>query len=185
MPAHHPLSDMALSYLERRKISAEAAKQLGMVEMNGQSRILIPYFGEQGRIIHWVGRQYIDCRVTKDSPKYLAAHGPKPGYLLPKWREVDELVLVEGPLDAIAVHRATGIPTMSIGGTSLSKRIEADIRRLVHRRLQVILDGDALLKAFDIERQLHDKFDVTIYNLPYDQDPASVGSDYLRELLYR
>ena len=183
MPYVRDLSAMALRYLDRRGICAEWARRLGMREMMSESRIVIPYFGEHQRIIHWVGREYIDSRVSKTHPKYKAAYGAKPMYMLPAWKQVDHAVLVEGPLDAIAVQRHTGIPAISIGGTSMSARVAHDVRELVTDRVTIMLDGDAVSKALLLSDQLSDRYRPRVVCLVDDEDPASLDPKTLRSLL--
>lgn len=184
LPACHDLSAMALAYLERRSITPELAQALHMREMDEETRIIIPYLGPQNRMIHWVGREYIESRVTKAHPKYKAAFGPKPMYMLPRWEQVEHAVLVEGPLDAIAVAVHARLPVISIGGTSLSGRIELDLRALVSKRLTIMLDGDALAKAFTVRDKLYDKYNVRIAVLDCDEDPASIDPVKLKGLLW-
>lgn len=183
LPAWKPLSDMAKAYLARREIMPSMVRKLGLVESQTDSRVIIPYYGPQHRIIHWVGRQYIDSRVTKKEPKYIAASGPKPMYMLPKWEPVMHAVLVEGPLDAIAVYHATKLPVISIGGTTVSKRIEHDIRKVVQNKLTIMLDGDAAVKAFSVEAIFEDRYKTDIVTLHHGEDPASIGERTLRFLL--
>lgn len=181
MPTWRSLSAMAESYLLRRGIDRGCIATLGLVELTGDSRILIPYRGPAGKIIHYVSRQYIDARVSKMNPKYDCAPGAKPMLMLPAWTPVRSAVLVEGPLDAIAVWQATGMPVISIGGTSLSKRIEHDIRALVQDNVHIMLDGDAHIKALELRTRLEDRYSPIIHLLNrYKDDPGSITHEELR-----
>ena len=161
LPPWEPLSKKASRYLQARGIDSSLARALGLVEMQDSLRIIIPYTGPSGRIIYWSARAYSDFQ---DGPKYLGASGRHPLYVLPNWHPSDELVVVEGALDAISV------------------RTHTELLAMVKSRVTLILDADAPLAAVRIKHQLPRRLDLKIVKLPDGEDPASLGAG-IKELL--
>lgn len=178
LPTFHALSTGAERYLERRGLIG-GAKQFGLVEMADSPRILIPYRGPNGRYVYWSSRSY---SVLADGPKYLAASGKHPLYVLPRWRAYEDLVLVEGAFDAMAVYLTTGRPVAALGGKSLPKYLEPDLMEMCTRKLTIMLDGDALAGALGLARRLSDRRLTKVVPLRTGDDPASLGAE-LAEVL--
>lgn len=183
LPEYVELSSMALRYLTRRGVHKSTCGTLGIREMARTPRILLPYRGPYGRVIAWTGRHFVESMRKFDEPKYLGAVGAKPPYMLPRWEAVPQAVLVEGPFDAIAVWQATGMPVIAIGGTTMSKRIEHDVRTLVRANVHIMLDADAHAKALQLRDQLSDQYSPHIHMLDDGSDPASVEPELIREML--
>ena len=178
LPPWMPLTPLAQTYLSKRGILASTWGALGIVEMRQSPRVLIPYRGPNGRNIYWTGRAYTSW--SGDAPKYMSAPGRHPLYMLSRWEAVPMAVLVEGPFDAIAVWQATGVPAVAIGGKSLSKRVEFDLRKLVRDRLVVMLDSDAHAAAITVRDKLMDQYEISIAVLEDGTDPADSDGDVLR-----
>jgi DNA primase len=179
MPRWTPLGWRARRYLERRGISAEQAAALGIVEMEERMRVVVPYRYRNGSIIYWNARSYSDL---EEGPKYLAASGKHPLYVLPQYKVADTLVLVEGVFDAISVAHHTGHTVAAVGGKALPSYLVPDVLDLCRRSIVLLLDGDALSGALTLKRKLETKRQVRIVPLPVGEDPASLGAG-LRELL--
>lgn len=178
LPVWRPLGPIAVNYLIRRDVQMSTCGILGIVELDASPRILVPYRGPHGRIIHWTGRAF--GSEVSGAPKYLSAPGSKPLFMLPNWEAVSGAVLVEGPFDAIAVWQATGLPVISIGGKVLSKQAELDLRQLVRGKLWIMLDGDAQGAAMTLKDRLMDKFVCTQVMLQGRMDPADMPPDEIR-----
>jgi len=181
LPSWMPLTPPAQQYLQQRGIGAATWGALGLVEMRQTPRILIPYRGPMGRTIYWTGRSY--ATWARDAAKYMSAPGSHPLYMVPRWESVCAAVLVEGPFDAIAVWQATGLPAVALGGKSMSKQVEFDLRKLVRERLTIMLDADAQAAALTLSDQLMDQYKLRLITLPDGTDPADTASRALRQLL--
>lgn len=179
LPPWKPLSDEAQAYLCNRGVQRSTCGALGIREMSISPRILVPYTGPRGRLIHWTGRAYQE--TASGVSKYMNARGAKPPFVLPRWGVLEEAVLVEGPFDAIAVWQATGIPTIALGGKTMSRAVEQNIRSLVKGRVWVFLDGDAQVAAVRIKEQLMDKYTCSLVMLDGRVDPADLEPAEIRE----
>lgn len=170
LPPWRKLTRTARKFLRGRGILSP--EDFGIVELEEGGRVLIPYFGVQGRIIYWATRWFVD----DGQAKYLGAPTAKPPYVLPDWRRHDKVVFVEGPLDAIVHYLATGVPSIALGGTSVSSAMRTTLRELAGGDRTLILDTDALSAVFKVSAELEAK----IVRLPPGQDP---GSYYLTQAL--
>jgi DNA primase len=179
LPRWEPLSKRACRYLASRGIEPELARRLGIVEQAERLRVIVPYHGPSGAVIYYTARSY---SKLEEGPKYLTASGRHPLYVLPDWRPTDELVLVEGVFDAIAVHQHTGWHVAALGGKSLPRYLQPELLSLVRKRLVVLLDSDALGAALGLQERLRHKVAVTVVPLPPGEDPASLGAG-IKELL--
>lgn len=180
LPEWRKLSIPARQYLTDRGVQAGSISKLGMVETVRDNRVVVPFRGPQGRIIGWTARQY---PVATHATKYLNPPGAKPPFVLPQWGQVPEAVVVEGVFDAIAVWEATGAAVIAIGGVSLSKLIEDDIRSLVSERLTFMLDSDALQNFFALFERMMDRYDSRVVLLPDGEDPGSMTGVQIREAM--
>lgn len=179
LPSWQPLGWRALRYLAARGIDKGLAASLGIVEMEERMRVLVPYLGPAGGVIYWTARSYTDL---EEGPKYLAAGGKHPLYVLPDWQPREDVVLVEGVFDAIAVHEATGSAAIAVGGKSLPRYLEPDLLDLAHRSITILLDADAAADAYRLRKRLMFKRKMRVVPLPPGEDPSSMG-DSLKGLL--
>lgn len=179
VPAWERVTGRARRYLLKRGVTVGQAERLGIAEMQDKMRVIVPYFGPDGSIIYWTARKYSDL---EDGPKYLAASGKHPLYVLPSWHPAEIVVVVEGVFDAIAAHAATGITTVALGGKALPRYLVGDLLGVASRRIVVCLDADALSDALKLRSRLMSKREVTVVPLPLGEDPASMGPK-LKELL--
>ena len=162
LPDWRPLTRTGRKYLRDRGIGNP--EDFGIVEVAEGGRVLIPYFGPSGAIIYWVTRAF----VPDGKPKYMGATGRKPLYVLPEWKEMDSAVFVEGPVDALVHWLATGVPTIALGGKSLTGYNRAAIDSMVGAKRTIILDNDALLEAMALGAELG----AEVVCLPAGLDPA-------------
>jgi DNA primase len=169
-----------------------------------RDRMMIPLRDEHGYAVAFIGRRHPDAEDDK-GPKYLNSPDTKiftKGNVLAGIAEARGVlnrgaqpVLVEGPLDAIAVSIAapgqfTGVAPC---GTALTARQVAVLSRatdLPARGLRVALDADApgqqaALRAYPLLQSVTS--DVTAVLLPAGHDPADIlkssGPDALKETL--
>ena len=176
LPKWVPLTETAQSYLCKRGVSSWASQRLSMVEMADQPRIIVPFFGAQGKLIYWTARSY----MPTTTPKYLSAPGVHPPFMLPRWERVDSAVLVEGVFDAIAVWQATGLPVLALGGKTISAVVEREVRQLVREHVTIMLDGDAVAQAIDLSQKLMDLYSTKLVVPAMGADPGSMSAEELK-----
>jgi DNA primase len=174
LPEWQPLGWRAKRYLKERGIDEQQAASLGIVEMADRMRVIIPYFGPEGGTIYWTARSYSDL---EEGPKYLAASGRHPLYVLPSWAPQSEAVLVEGVFDAIAVSQRTGKMAIALGGKACPRYLRSDVLDLCTDDLLVCLDADAIADALKLKKQLMFRRKVRVVHLPVGEDPSSLGED--------
>lgn len=181
LPSWMPLTPHAQRYLAGRGIHASTWGALGLVEMRQSPRVLVPYRGPLGRTIYWTARAYTTW--AGDVPKYMSAPGTHPLFMLPRWESVPMAVVVEGPFDAIAVWQATGLPTVALGGKSMSRQVEFDLRKLVRERITLMLDADAGAATLTLSDKLMDQYKLRLVTLDDGLDPADLDPIGIRKLL--
>jgi DNA primase len=128
-----------------------------------------------GDVVGWTGRGY-----SEEHRKYVTT---LPRKIITGWRQRSAsapVVIVEGPFDGIAAHRA-GFHAAVLSGVGSSGVEEFAARCFDTRAIVVMLDGDAL----DIARRLCWKIaalgrPVTCARLAPGVDPAALGPDGVR-----
>ena len=102
---------------------------------------------------------------------------------------LDKIIIVEGQIDVIAMHRAGFKSTVACMGTALTKENAHELKKLSNK-IVLCFDGDeagvkATLRSIDILRD--EGFDVTIVSLPDGHDPDEIlkehGKQYLESLI--
>jgi len=180
MPPFTKLSNAAQRYLVGRGFAHSLDK---FWEMKDEARVLVPYFGPAGRLIYWNSRTYLP---NDKGPKYKAAHGRHPLYVLPRWQPAKHVVLVEGVFDAMAVQHVVDEDTgvVALGGKSMPRYLVPDLMRLATGAITVMLDSDAQGAALKLRTQLSLFRAVTIKTLPPGTDPADTDPHELRSIIY-
>lgn len=199
-------------YLRRQGCDHELMVRSGLVieGSNGhlhdrfRDRLMIPLRDERGLAIAFIGRRHPDC-ADDDVPKYL--NSPETD-LFSKGKTLAGLaesrrflargaqpVLVEGPLDAIAVDIAA--PGQFVGIAPCGTNFRPDQAAVLSRAtdlpavgIRICLDGDsagqtAAVRAYPILQPV--ATEITAAILPSGQDPADIlrheGRDALRAAL--
>lgn len=170
-------------YAQGRGIGADSVERWGIgFAVGGQlhGRIVIPVREPDGFV-----RSYQARTIFKGETKYLTPAGVRPGSILgvEHWTEDrTRLVVVEGPLDAIAVDRATGLSVAALLG---SEPTPSQLSRLAtFDRVDVLTDPDkAGDKAADRISGLSRWSQLRRIRLPVGEDAASIGDVELRRLL--
>lgn len=117
-----------MSYVLERGLKLEWYSWMWSDEPGYTDRVIIPYFHE-GRVVGWTAR-----KITDGKPKYLTSASPSYVFNLdtqPFDRKY--IVVVEGPIDAIAVD---GVAVMS------NELNETQIARIVAQNKEVIIVPD-------------------------------------------
>jgi DNA primase len=199
-------------HLRRQGYAAEVLQASGLVTTGRdghlydrfRDRLMIPLRDEDGLAIAFIGRRHPD-HGDDHGPKYLNSPDTSlfvKGHVLAGLAEGRHAlasgaqpVLVEGPMDAIAVSlaapgRYTGVAPC---GTALTADQVTLLRRAVDlpvRGMRVALDGDtagqkAAVRAYPLIQPVTASITAVVF--PDDQDPASIlardGRDALRDTL--
>lgn len=176
-----PVKDVlsASLYLERRGMPTTVVEQYGLVVCTEaghrlMGRICIPMKNFwTGETEGWVGRSY-----TGKNPKYLSTLERK---VITGWRRRDQAVpavVVEGPLDGIAAHRA-GFQVAVLSGVGGAGVLEWASRLPPKTSIAVMLDGEALVQAQRLYWEIKTVRPTTValVHLPAGEDPAKVGPE--------
>lgn len=169
-------SSVAVAYLTARRLTLAEAVAYGLVvcaqpDHRLYGRLAIPaldYWTQ--RQIGWVGRT-----MTNQRPKYLSTLQTQTVF---GWRGQAgaPIVVVEGPFDGLAVHRA-GCTAAVLGGVSTPDATAWAARLPSDAQLTVMLDGEAVDVATKLYWQLAQVAPgrVAFARLPVGEDPASIG----------
>jgi len=177
LPGMEPLDYEARAYLEKRGLTDP--ENYGIIKVEGEPRILFPYMGRHGTVIYWSTRSY----APDGKPKYITAPGRHPLYVLPTWGPHPEAIVVEGIMDAIMLHRATGLPVIALGGKALPRYLEHDLSCVAPTNKLLMLDYDALHYAMKLKIRLSH---CSVLPLPLDTDPADLfRGDHAKDGTYR
>lgn len=102
---------------------------------------------------------------------------------------LDKIIIVEGQIDVIAMHRAGFKSTVACMGTALTKENAHELKKLSNN-IVLCFDGDtagikATIRSIDILNA--EGFNVTIVSLPEKHDPDEIlkehGKEYLKDLI--
>jgi DNA primase len=175
---------------------AKRGRQRGGIYDPFRGRLMFPLCDQRGRVFGFAGRALRDDH----RPKYL--NSPE-GELFHKGRQLfgadvarsataraQEVVLVEGYTDVLALHQAGIDNTVGMMGTALTERQVGEVARLVGPGgvLHIALDADAsgqeaMLRAAELAAARDLRLDVVV--LPGSSDPAELlaeeGVEAMRE----
>lgn len=173
-------------YLVRRGITAEVAAQYGMVvcvdsghRLEGRIALQLKDFWT-GDLVAWVGRSY-----TGREPKYISTLIHR---VITGWRMRDKdtpVVLVEGPIDGVAAHRA-GYQAGVLSGVGAAGAVEWASRLSLSAPVVIMLDADAVGQATRLYWQLFPVLAGRLSIVKFEDgtaDPAQVGPDGIRTLV--
>lgn len=102
---------------------------------------------------------------------------------------IDKIIIVEGQIDVIAMHRAGFKSTVACMGTALTKENAHELKK-ISNNIVLCFDGDgagikATIRSIDILNQ--EGFNTTIVSLPDGHDPDEIlklhGKEYLASLI--
>ena len=147
-----------------------------------RGRLMFPIFNDYDKIVGFGGRKlyeddpggkYINSPETKVYSKSRILYGLN--FAKEKIRYYDSVILVEGYMDLIALHKSGFENVVASSGTALTE----DQTRLLARytkNVYILFDSDtAGIKAAKrgIEILLENGFDISIISLPFGEDPDS------------
>lgn len=98
---------------------------------------------------------------------------------------IDKIIIVEGQIDVIAMHRAGFKTTVACMGTALTQENAHELKKLTNN-IVLCFDGDsagikATIRSIEILRQ--EGFNTTVASLPEGKDPDEILKTYGKEYL--
>lgn len=137
-----------LGYLGSRDITEEDIKRYSIKWSEKQKRIVFPFTDLAGEVIFWNART-----IYKDvKPKYLHSAVPKSEMVLQYHGVGDEIWIVEGVFDGIAVNKL-GKTVVMLMGSSISEHLMTYLRTL-KTPVVLCLDSDMMAKQAKYEKEL-------------------------------
>lgn len=172
---------IAMQYLNKRNVSMDdiIRYNVGFCDSGTyEKRVVVPSYDKDGNVNFFAARSYNDSYY-----KYMLPPWPKDiiGFeLFVNWDE--PITLVEGTFDAMAVKNNV-IPLF---GTTITFALKLAIVVNQVRRVNIVLDNDALKQAVDIFDRIEDlqvnKIDIHLVELG-DKDPSVMGFEAVNELI--
>jgi 5S rRNA maturation endonuclease (ribonuclease M5) len=157
----------ALTYLQQRGITTEDIfrYRMGYCESGSyRGRIIVPSYDVTGRLNYFTARSFYDGQMKYKNPP--ASKNTVVFENMVDWDE--EVVLVEGMFDAIAVRR-NAIPLM---GKTISPALEAALLRNSVEKVTIFLDTDARIDALKLEHRLR-QYDIETQVVLFEGKDAS------------
>jgi DNA primase len=171
-----------MAYLKDRQVTMDdiIRYNIGYCEEGiYKQRILVPSYDKDGNMNFFAARAYYEGNLCK--------------YMLPPWSKDivgfelfvnwhEPITLVEGTFDAIAV-RNNAVPLF---GTTLPFSLKLAVVTNKVRRVNIVLDNDALKQAVDIFDRIEDlqtnKIDIHLIRLG-KKDPSILGFEIINRMI--
>ena len=189
-----PDTDALIKYLTGLGFKAEDLKSAGVaMEKNGRlydplgTRLIIPIINAMGDVIAFGGRDMdgksqAKYKNTAETPVFLKSKNLYAINLVKKQKQekgTNSIIVVEGYMDAIALHQAGFGNTVASMGTSLTKEQAKLIKRFCDE-VYICYDGDsagqsATLRGLDILKNAG--LNVKVITMPDGVDP----DEYIKE----
>ena len=182
-------------FFAERRIAAETSQLFGLGFCSKgmmKSRVVFPVHRYDGKLIGYTGRTVEE--VTADNPKWLLPPGlVKPKVLFNLHRiagKFDTVIIVEGPLDLVAVYQAGFPNVVAVLGKELIEddSLSYDQLRLVAKNFSkavLLLDGDE--NGQEAARRIAGRLAAFLWVraavLPAGKDPSDLEPENLRQLL--
>lgn len=163
-------------------------------------RLIVPIFDINGNVIAFGGRtfsadkniaKYKNTSVTPLFDKSKTLYALNFAKKAKQHLNLDYLIIVEGYMDAIALHQAGFVQTVASMGTSLTEEQARQAKRLV-KTVYICYDGDtagrnATLRGLDILKK--EGLEVRVVSMPEGVDPDEYvkqnGVEGFRKLLFK
>lgn len=203
---YSPNWDSLIDYLQKQGISLDTMKQAGLVETSEKgktydvfgTRLMFPILNAYGDCIGFTARTLEkDSKFAKykNSPQSLIFDKSRTVYNihsiknLKKEQKIDYIIICEGTIDVIAMHKAGFKNTVACMGTAITNYHAHELKRYSDKII-LCLDGDgagqsATYKAIDVltEYGLEVKVAVLTENLDPDEFLKKYGVDKLKHCL--
>ena len=175
---NHPDYLNAVRYLKKRGISGNDVLRYNVGYANSGSyagMIIVPSYDHSGQLNYFTSRAFYEGGMTHKNPP---ASRDVIGYeLFVNWNE--PLNIVEGPFDAMTL----GSNTVPLFGKTLSKSLIQGIVENNVKRINLILDKDALAKALEhAQKFISQGIETHIIDLP-GKDPNELGKKVVKDLI--
>ena len=173
------LPQVALEYLNGRRISPLSISTWQLGWLPEERRIAIPARDENGRLKFLIKRAVRE----RDQPKYLYSEGfPKTSLLFGACQidmaliKCDGMNIVEGSLDAIRLHQHGLRNTVAILGTGISQQQQRIVARINPPRIYLWFDKDSAgIRNIEIAYAKLKKYPLYIVRYPKGKsDPATL-----------
>ena len=176
--SNHPDYLNAVRYLKKRGISGNDVLRYNVGYANSGSyagMIIVPSYDHSGQLNYFTSRAFYEGGMTHKNPP---ASRDVIGYeLFVNWNE--PLNIVEGPFDAMTL----GSNTVPLFGKTLSKSLIQGIVENNVKRINLILDKDALAKALEhAQKFISQGIETHIIDLP-GKDPNELGKKVVKDLI--
>ena len=193
-----------IDYLKSQGFSLQEMKQAGIVqEKNGYfydvfaGRLMFPIFNSFGECVGFSARvlgqtdfaKYINTAETLLFKKGRVVYGIDLVKKLKQQGKLDRIIIVEGQIDVIAMHKAGFNNTVACMGTALTKENAHELKKLSNN-VVLMFDGDtagqkATYRSIDILRE--EGFSVKVALMPEKLDPDEIlkaqGSQKISEIV--
>lgn len=180
-----------IDYLKSQGFSLQEMKQAGIVqEKNGYfydvfaGRLMFPIFNSFGECVGFSARvlgqadfaKYINTAETLLFKKGRVVYGIDLVKKLKQQGKLDKIIIVEGQIDVIAMHKAGFNNTVACMGTALTKENAHELKKLSNN-VVLMFDGDtagqkATYRSLDILRD--EGFSVKVALMPEKLDPDEI-----------
>lgn len=172
----------AMSYLEDRNVSMDEIIRYNIgycaTGLYGR-RVVVPSYDKESNVNFFAARTYYE----DSSYKYILPTWSKDvvGFeLFVNWNE--PITLTEGTFDAMAIRR-NAIPLF---GTHLMLAIKLAVIQNHVKRINIVLDNDALVKAVNMYQRIEDlqvgDIDIHLIKLE-DKDPSVLGYERINDII--
>ena len=193
-----------IDYLKSQGFSLQEMKQAGIVqEKNGYfydvfaGRLMFPIYNSFGECVGFSARvlgqtdfaKYINTAETLLFKKGRVVYGIDLVKKLKQQGKLDKIIIVEGQIDVIAMHKAGFNNTVACMGTALTKENAHELKKLSNN-VVLMFDGDtagqkATYRSIDILRE--EGFSVKVALMPEKLDPDEIlktqGSQKISEIV--
>ena len=196
-----------ISYIKSKGFSEEDMLMAGLIQKNQERNSY--YDNQGGRLVFPIYNSYEDCigftsrlleksdyAKYKNTPDTIVFDKGKTVFainLVKKHKNengIKNIIIVEGQIDVIAMHRAGFKNTVACLGTAFTADHARELKRF-SENIVLCFDGDgagtkATLRAIDILRSVGG-IEIKIAVLPEGKDPDEIlkekGKDYLKEII--
>ncbi len=196
-----------ITYMKKQGFTEEEMLKAGLVQQNTDKktyydtqggRLVFPIYNSYNECIGFTSRllEKSDYAKYKNTPDTLVFDKSRTVFainLVKKYKNetgLKNIVIVEGQIDVIAMHRAGFKNTVACMGTALTAEHARELKRFTDK-VVLCFDGDgagtkATLRAIDILRNAGG-LDISVVALPEGKDPDELlkekGKEYLQSLI--
>lgn len=193
-----------IDYLTKKKFTIAQMLEAGLIKTKNHinydvqaGRLVFPIFNSFNECIGFSSRllenadfaKYINTADTLVFKKGKVVFGINLVKKLKQQSGLDRIIVVEGQIDVIAMHRAGFKSTVACMGTALTKENAHELKKLSNN-ITLCFDGDyagvkATIKSIDILKE--EGFNILVVALPGGHDPDEIikekGKEYLKNLI--